>query len=146
MDNPLSVTFYDSEPKDFVPGFVVLVSRFEGQWVLVRHCQRGTYEVPGGHIEPGEEPDVAAKRELFEETGAVEYDLRFVAYYTVKVDGKLSGGCLYFADIITFTALPAYEIAERTLFEHLPENLTYPQIQPFLHQAVENWLNHLQAH
>ena len=37
-------------------------------WVMVRHKDRG-WELPGGAIHEGEEADVAALRELFEETG-----------------------------------------------------------------------------
>ena len=45
----------------------------EGTFVLVRQYRQGTDtitdEIPGGAIDPGEDPLVAAKRELLEETG-----------------------------------------------------------------------------
>lgn len=44
---------------------------------------------------------------------------------------------LYFAEIFRFGALPPLEIEETKLFDRLPENWTYPQIQPRLFQKIE---------
>ena len=50
---------------------------FGNPWVMVLHKERG-WELPGGDINQDEEWDVAALRELYEETGllgtAVSYD------------------------------------------------------------------------
>ncbi len=55
--------------------FVVLLSRMDGQFLLSRHRARTTWQNQGGHIEPGETPIEAARRELFEESGALDYDI-----------------------------------------------------------------------
>lgn len=41
----------------------------DGQVLLIHHAKLGQWLQPGGHIEPRETPDEAAKREVEEETG-----------------------------------------------------------------------------
>jgi len=42
-----------------------------GELLLGRRADTGTWGIPGGIIEPGEEPADAAVREIFEETGVI---------------------------------------------------------------------------
>lgn len=55
------------------PECVVIIPEHEGKFVLVRQWRHGaqklTTEFPGGVIDAGEDPETAARRELFEETG-----------------------------------------------------------------------------
>lgn len=134
------ILFFQDTPEKAELIFSVIAASYKGQWVLCRHEQRSTYEIPGGHIEPGETPDEAAKRELHEETGAKVFEITKVCTYGVKKSGRTNYGCLYYADIKTFDKLPDMEIAEILLFDDLPENLTYPEIQPHLHEHVKKWL------
>lgn len=46
----MEVKFYDFI-EDSLIKFVVIVSRFNGKWVLCKHKERNTYEVPGGKRE-----------------------------------------------------------------------------------------------
>ncbi|MGA8367341.1 MAG: NUDIX hydrolase, partial [Candidatus Acidiferrales bacterium] len=52
---------------------VVLAATAEGPLLLVRQYRpavgKETLELPGGHVEDGESPEAAARRELAEETG-----------------------------------------------------------------------------
>ncbi|MCL2488856.1 MAG: NUDIX domain-containing protein [Oscillospiraceae bacterium] len=135
----LTVGFPILEPDIPLP-YVVIAVRHDGRWVWVRHKDRKTFEIPGGHIEPGETPVAAARRELFEETGALEPEITFVGYYTVSPrTGPPDGGRLYYAKVDIFGPLPEYEIAERTALTGLPEAMTWPEIQPALLKRAENW-------
>ena len=55
--------------------YVVVLSTCKGKIMLSRHKKRSTWETQGGHIEPGETPMEAAKRELYEESGAVKFTI-----------------------------------------------------------------------
>jgi 8-oxo-dGTP diphosphatase len=136
------VNFYNS---DFLPGtkliYSVIAARYYDKWVFVRHHQRSTFEIPGGHIEDNETPDEAAKRELIEETGAIKFSLECVNTYSVTQDGETRFGKLYFADISEMGPVPDIsEIDEVTFLDNIPEPVTYPEIQPFLFNRVLAYL------
>ncbi len=127
--------------------YAILVARYQGRFVFVRHRERQTLELPAGHREPGERIRMTADRELREETGAMEFDLHPVFVFRVpsydahgqRTDAAASLVC--FAEIRTLGPLdPAFEIAEVKLCADLPENLTYPEIQPVLFRQVREWL------
>ena len=121
--------------------YVVIVSRFRGKWIFCRHQSRDSWELPGGHIEPRESAETAAGRELYEETGATDFSLLPVNIYAVQNAGKRTLGMLYFAEIETMGALPSEsEMREIGCFDHLPENLTWKTIQPYLFAYVNAFL------
>lgn len=129
----LKVRMVNEDTQNLPITFSVIVSQYQGKWVLCQHKQRTTWEVPGGHIEPRETPEEAARRELYEESGAKEYDLHEIGVYGVKQDEQEDFGMLYFAQIHSFDTLPRdFEMKRVELFDTLPENMTYPQIQPYL--------------
>jgi len=122
--------------------FVVTAARYEDKWIFSRHKQRTTWDMPGGHREPGETLMEAARRELWEETGTEEADIATVCVYSVEKNGVTSYGMLFFALVGILGELPsAYEMAEVLLSDKLPEALTYPDIQPELFDHVQGWLN-----
>ena len=127
------VNFYDTVD-DALIQFAVILSRAGGKWVLCKHRDRTTLEIPGGHRESGETVEKTARRELYEETGAVEFTLRPVCIYSVSQNGQSeSFGGLYYADIAAFEPELYNEIEKIVLADELPEgNWTYPDIQPRL--------------
>lgn len=116
--------------------FVVIFARHRGQWVFCRHRERITWETAGGHIEPGESPLEAAKRELFEESGAVAFTIEPAFDYWVSDDLGSSSGVVFLAQVEELGPLPESEMAETALFGGLPEALTYPHIAPRLFEEI----------
>lgn len=130
----MNVSFYplsDEKPLKYS----VIVARYGCKWVFCRHKRRDTLEIPGGHIEKGETALQAARRELYEETGAAEYDITPVCIY-----GYSDYGMLFYAVIKRFEPLPESEISEIVFTDGLPQNLTYPAIQPWLYDRVIDYL------
>ena len=123
--------------------YVVIFSRYQGKLLLSRHKSRETWETQGGHIEPGESPEEAARRELWEESGAGEFSIEPVCMYWAedRVGVKpYSGawGAIFFADIKSLGPMPESEMAEVRQFDTLPEDVTYPYITPHLYQRVRD--------
>lgn len=129
------VKFYDLVRDDLLD-FAVIAAKHGGKWVFCKHKERDTYECPGGHREANETIEEAARRELWEETGAVDFTLHKVSVYGVCSEGKQSYGMLYYADIYKFEELPPLEIERIEEFDCLPDNWTYPYIQPKLFEKI----------
>jgi len=79
---------------------------------------------------------------LMEETGALKFNLECIATYSVTLDGETGWGRLYIAEVLEIGPIPDIsEIAEIVLMDHLPENLTHPDIQPHLFTRTIEFLN-----
>ncbi|WP_445489335.1 RNA deprotection pyrophosphohydrolase [Niallia sp. 03133] len=76
---------------------VIVICYMKGKWLLTEHKKRGL-EFPGGKVERGECIEAAAKREVYEETGALCTKLNWIAQYQVDAD-KHFVKAVYFAEI-----------------------------------------------
>lgn len=138
----VTVRFLD-EAADKELMFAVIIARYDGNWVFCRHRKRSTWEISGGHRELGERIIETAARELKEETGAEEFSLQPVCVYSVigrnriSPDGEELFGMLYTAEIRSFTGKLHFEMAEISLRKELPQDWTYPDIQPSMIQEYE---------
>ena len=133
----LEVKFYD-HVADGLLKFAVIISKSNGKWVFCKHKERKTYEIPGGHRESHETVIEAARRELYEETGALQFDIAPVCVYSVtgrnrvNQTGEETYGMLFFANIQSFESELHSEMESVFLFDTLPTEWTYPLIQPLL--------------
>jgi len=134
------IRFFDPAIHIPVPyTFSIIVSRYRGQWVWVKHKERNTWELPAGHLEPGETPMETAHRELFEETGALDFSIDPIVSYEGIYLGKPIFGMIFLAKILKIGRLPDFEIGEIGFFNGIPDELTYPQIQPaFFNYIINN--------
>lgn len=135
----MSVIFYEAV-EDSLLKFAVIVAKTNGKWVFCKHKSRDTLEIPGGHREPNENIIDTAKRELIEETGAIDFDLKTICVYSViekdNFNGEETFGLLCYADIKSFGEINS-EIERIIITYELPTNWTYPTIQPYLLAELE---------
>ncbi len=131
----VEVRFYEGVDDELLK-FAVVIGRSEGKYVFCKHRDRNTWEFPGGHREPGETILEAARRELYEETGAVDFDLKPVCVYSVRREDKLGGeesfGMLYYGEIREFEGELHSEIEKIVIADMAPGEWTYPDILPRL--------------
>jgi len=84
-----------------------------------------------------------SKRELQEETGAIQFNIKPICVYSVtgknsvNENGEETFGLLCFAEIREFSGQLDSEMEKVVLMDELPQNWTYPLIQPKL---IEKYL------
>ncbi len=132
----ISVNFYE-EMEDALLKFAVIITRHEGKWVFCKHRDRKTYEIPRGKREQ-ESIMECAKRELQEETGALDYKIQPLFVYGVKGKTTINNeddetyGMVFLADVHTFEKSLHYEMERIIITDQLIANWTYPEIHPKL--------------
>ena len=119
--------------------YVVVMSKYQGKILLSRHRERTTWETQGGRIEPGETPLEAARRELYEESGAVDFDIRPVFDYWAGDENGGASSQVFAAEIRKLGPMPNSEMAEVRAFDEVPPNVTYPAITPEIFASLEEW-------
>lgn len=134
----MEVKFYEiHQIEDRLLKYAVIAAEYQNKWICCRHKARCTWEIPGGHRETGECIEETARRELWEETGAVNASVCPLAVYGVDDGVSETFGMLFYAKVIELEALKGEnEIGEIAFHNALPTDLTYPEIQPHLFQYV----------
>lgn len=138
----IEVSFYN-QVDDKQLKFAVIIAKSYGKWVFCKHKERNTYEVPGGHRESGEDILETAKRELKEETGAIDFAIKPVCVYSVREKvseaevGPETFGMLFVADIYSFEETLHSEIEKIIITDDLVDSWTYPLIQPKLIEEAQ---------
>ena len=115
---------------------VVCVSQFEDKWVYSKNKKRGGWEIPGGHIEKDETWMDAAKRELYEETGAIDVEIIPICLYSIT-----TYGILCYARIKKIGDLPESEIEKVGFFDEEPNDLTFKDTYNLFFKIVNEKIN-----
>lgn len=130
-------------PGDSIPSrlsYVVIAARHEGGWLFVRHRRRGGWEMAAGHPDEGEGSVEAAVRELTEETGALDFVMQPVTYYSVDAGAGKQYGRLFLAEIQTLGELTdTDEIESVRVFRRRPRNLSLPEVMAFLYNVARGF-------
>ncbi len=99
QDTGEEMDYYILEPPVSTVATVAIDS--DGNILLTRQyrhpLRKVIFDLPAGRIEPGEEPEVAARREFTEETGCTAGKWEKLGYYMPYPGGLLSGTHLYLA-------------------------------------------------
>ena len=125
--------------------YVVIAARYRGGWLFVRHRRRGGYELPAGHPEEGEDTVTAAVRELKEETGARDFIMEPVTYYTIDSGKGRQYGRLFYAEVETLGSITDNaEIEGVRSFRRIPRDLSLPEVMSSLYRRASSYLRYNQ--
>lgn len=109
--------------------YVVMIAKYNENLVIIKNKNKDLWELPGGKREAGEPLLKAASRELYEETGAVCFEL--IPYGIYLLNG--SYGMNFYVNIEKIGKLPDYEIEEIKFCSQLPEQLCYGDLYYRMH-------------
>ncbi len=123
------------------PGYVVaakvLVTNPEGKFLVVKTTYSPDWDIPSGHCDARESPDLAAARELWEETG-------------LKIEGMQQCGVIFYPQLRTLQVLFAHTLKES--LEPVADNVEISDIRwvardevklnPYALEAVAVILDH----
>ncbi|MHA6484092.1 NUDIX hydrolase [Paenibacillus sp. strain BS8-2] len=104
--------------------FAVLLAKFKNQFIIIHNKNRGGWEIPGGKREIGESILQAASRELYEETGAVRFELIPFGIY----QWRGSFGMVFNAEVEELSKLPGFEIEEIKFEDVLPLGMNFGEM------------------
>ncbi|MFB4159947.1 RNA deprotection pyrophosphohydrolase [Geomicrobium sp. JSM 1781026] len=114
------------------PKHVWVICRLKKEWLLTQHKDRGL-EFPGGKVEPGENPEMAAVREVWEETGARIHSLEYIGQYEVQAKAETVIKNIYFAEVATLERQANYfETKGPVLRKQLPVKIKQDSAYSFV--------------
>ena len=104
----------------------IVFTFYEDKYVMTYHPKRKGWEFPAGRREEGETAVECARRETFEETGAILSDIIPLGYYLVINDNNVFKTAIFMSSVEKFEPKPHWSETDLVkLFEKLPEDISY---------------------
>lgn len=92
--NRMSTVVTDQTPERHAVSCAFVLA-FHGDAIVLTDLHERGWDIPGGHVESGESLEDAARRELFEETGAHVDSLEQIGYMKIELFGERPVGYAY---------------------------------------------------
>lgn len=133
-------------------GFLVFRQKAQLEFLLMKHADR--WDIPKGHLDPGETLLECAYRELIEETGIAKHQLRqadsfeFVHDYEVKLkrygfEPRRKRLVVFGGILVEPVKIKATEhLGHRWVLWQPPHSIQTKTIDPLLNYAAEHSLQH----
>ncbi|GAA0500344.1 nucleoside triphosphatase YtkD [Virgibacillus sp. MSP4-1] len=123
---------FTKNPFSKQPKHVWVITKYKHQWLLTKHKDRGL-EFPGGKVEEGEKAEDAAEREVYEETGGIISNLKYIGQYFVDGKGGEVIKNVYYAEVDQLIKQPTYfETDGPVLLDTLPEDIQESSLFSFM--------------
>ena len=114
----INIQIHENAPVGFNPWVEVSACylEIEGKVLFLQRSpeksEGGKWGVPAGKLEKGEDPQTAAQRELFEETGISVHDSPKIQYIRSLYIERAEGNFIYHMFHVELGALPQVEISD----------------------------------
>ncbi len=128
---------------------------FSDAGLLLTNLRQRGWDIPGGHLEPGESPVAAMQREVREETGVCVRPISLLGYQWVHVAGQVPDGyryptpdsyqLLFLAEPTDQHAFVASAETSGARFWALHEVVALPWVEKnrsLFDEAVKHWRRH----
>ncbi len=128
-------------PKNIVSTKLALYSHDLKSVLIMRYPIRGLSGLPGGHVEPKENPDIAINRELLEELTMTVENLNRKDFFLREGDNGpiiLAYTAIAPADIVMIPTHPKFEYAEWVPKDELKNVVMSAEYTRFV---LQNWPN-----
>jgi len=104
----------------------IVFTFYDTRYVMTYHPKRKGWEFPAGKREQNETSIECAKRETFEEMGAILSNITPLGYYLVRKDNNSFKTAVFVSNVDKFEPKPHWSETDLVkLFEELPENISY---------------------